>query len=122
MKMESLDSIVKLVLHGGGRTVETSETLPPAVYNSPEFFELEMERIFRSDWLCVGHVSQIPAVGDYFSLTVFGEPLVVVRGKDRIRVMSRVCLHRWAPVVEGEGNTKVFSCPFHNGVMASMAG
>ena len=27
--------------------------------------------------------------------------------------MSRVCLHRWAPVVEGQGNTKVFSCPFH---------
>jgi phenylpropionate dioxygenase-like ring-hydroxylating dioxygenase large terminal subunit len=27
--------------------------------------------------------------------------------------MSRVCLHRWAPVVSGAGNAKLFSCPFH---------
>ncbi len=113
MKMQSLDTIVASVIAGGGRTVETSATLPPAVYNSQEFFDLEMEKIFRADWICVGHVSQIANIGDYFTLNVFGEPLVVVRGKDRIRVMSRVCLHRWAPVVEGEGNTKVFSCPFH---------
>jgi phenylpropionate dioxygenase-like ring-hydroxylating dioxygenase large terminal subunit len=109
----SLAAIVQAVMDGGGRTVETSQTLPPAVYNSQAFFDLEMERIFKSDWLCVGHVSQVANVGDYFTLTLFDEPLVVVRGKDRIRVMSRVCLHRWAPVVEGEGNTKVFSCPFH---------
>jgi phenylpropionate dioxygenase-like ring-hydroxylating dioxygenase large terminal subunit len=27
--------------------------------------------------------------------------------------MSRVCLHRWAPVVSGAGTTRLFSCPFH---------
>ena len=110
---ENLSKIVKAVMDGGGRTVETCETLPPVVYNSQAFFDLEMEKIFRADWICVGHVSQVADVGDYFTLEMFGEPLVVVRGKDRIRVLSRVCLHRWAPVVEGAGNTKVFSCPFH---------
>ena len=44
---------------------------------------------------------------------ILNELLVVVRGPDRIRVLSRVCLHRWAPVCEGRGNTKLFSCPFH---------
>jgi phenylpropionate dioxygenase-like ring-hydroxylating dioxygenase large terminal subunit len=44
---------------------------------------------------------------------MFGEPIVVVRGPDRIRVLSRVCLHRWAPIVEGKGNARIFSCPFH---------
>jgi phenylpropionate dioxygenase-like ring-hydroxylating dioxygenase large terminal subunit len=110
---DALSRLVKAVMDGGGKTARTAETLPPEVYNSQAFFDLEMKRIFEAEWLCVGHVSQVANVGDYFTLDLLGEPLVVVRGKDRIRVMSRVCLHRWAPVVEGEGNTKVFSCPFH---------
>ena len=31
--------------------------LPPACYTSPEFYALEMERIFRRDWLCVGRAT-----------------------------------------------------------------
>jgi phenylpropionate dioxygenase-like ring-hydroxylating dioxygenase large terminal subunit len=55
----------------------------------------------------------LPEVGDYVSVDVAGEPLVAVRGEDRIRVLSRVCQHRWAPVVSGSGRTRIFSCPFH---------
>lgn len=101
-------------VHGGrGQTLADSETLPPSAYTSQEFFELERERIFRTGWMVVGHIAQIPNVGDYFTIDLLGEPMVVVRGPDRIRVLSRVCLHRWAPVVSGKGNAKMFSCPFH---------
>ncbi|TPE47714.1 aromatic ring-hydroxylating oxygenase subunit alpha [Amaricoccus solimangrovi] len=101
-------------VHGGrGQTLADAETLPPAAYTTEAFFALERERIFRPGWMVVGHVAQIPEVGDYFTLDLLGEPMVVVRGPDRIRVMSRVCLHRWAPVVSGAGNAKMFSCPFH---------
>ncbi|WP_161555843.1 aromatic ring-hydroxylating oxygenase subunit alpha [Mangrovicoccus ximenensis] len=113
MAAPALPEILRAVHAGRGQTLEDSETLPPAAYASPEFYELECERIFRPGWLAVGHVAQVPEVGDYVSIEVLGEPLVVVRGKDRIRVLSRVCLHRWAPVVEGAGNAKLFSCPFH---------
>jgi phenylpropionate dioxygenase-like ring-hydroxylating dioxygenase large terminal subunit len=109
-----LDAIVEAVLAGGGKTVETSETLPPEAYTSEAFFKLEERKIFREDWICVGHVSQVAKVGDYFTLDMFGEMLVVVRGPDRIRVLSRVCLHRWASIVSGSGNTRSFICPFHN--------
>ena len=110
---DDLTGLVASVLAGKGRIGADAETLPPAAYTSQAFFDLEVERVFKTDWLCVGHVSQVAKVGDYFTLTLFGEPLVVVRGADRIRVLSRVCLHRWAPVVAGEGNAKLFSCPFH---------
>jgi nitrite reductase/ring-hydroxylating ferredoxin subunit len=110
---DDLAGLVDAVLAGKGRRGADAETLPPAAYSAQAFFDLEVERIFKKDWLCVGHVSQVAAVGDYFCLTLFGEPLVVVRGPDRIRVLSRVCLHRWAPVVAGEGNARIFSCPFH---------
>ena len=109
-----LDDLVSDVLAGSGKTLATAQTLPPAAYSSKSFFDLEVEKIFRADWICIGHVSQLSNVGDYFTLDLFGDPIVAVRGPDRIRVMSRVCLHRWAPVVNGAGNTRVFVCPFHN--------
>ena len=113
MAGQPLDRILAAVHGGRGQTLADSETLPPAAYTSEEFFALERERIFRTGWMAVGHIAQIPDVGDYFTIDLLGEPLVVVRGPDRIRVLSRVCLHRWAPVVSGAGNTRLFSCPFH---------
>ncbi len=94
-------------------SVDFGTTLPPAAYTSQAFFDLEVERIFRKEWLCVGHVSQLEEVGDYFTLDLFGEPMVIVRAKDQIRALSTVCRHRWAPVAQGSGRTRVFSCPFH---------
>jgi phenylpropionate dioxygenase-like ring-hydroxylating dioxygenase large terminal subunit len=108
-----LETLVKGTLACAGQTIQKANTLPPATYVSQSFFNLELEKIFRQDWLCVGHLSQVASEGDYFTIDLFGELLVVVRGKDRIRVMSRVCLHRWAPLVNGSGNTRVLSCPFH---------
>jgi phenylpropionate dioxygenase-like ring-hydroxylating dioxygenase large terminal subunit len=108
-----LQTLIDDVLAGHGQPLQQAETLPPAAYISDKFFELETQRIFMREWLCVGHVSQIPAVGDYFPLDLFDELFVIVRAPDRIRVMSRVCPHRWAPLVSQPGNAKFFSCPFH---------
>ena len=33
---------------------------------SPEYFELERERVFRRTWLNVGRVDDIPNAGDFF--------------------------------------------------------
>jgi phenylpropionate dioxygenase-like ring-hydroxylating dioxygenase large terminal subunit len=108
-----LAALLTAIKAGANQDLAHAETLPPRSYISPELFALEERRIFRADWIPIGHVAQIPQVGDYFTLDVLGELLVIVRGADRIRVMSRVCLHRWAPVASGSGNTKMFSCPFH---------
>ena len=110
---DPLETLLGEIRSGLGQELEDSETLPPQAYSSPGVFELEKEKIFRSDWIAVGHVAQVPAVGDYFCIDVLENLLVVVRGEDRVRVMSRVCLHRWAPVATGHGNTRMFSCPFH---------
>jgi phenylpropionate dioxygenase-like ring-hydroxylating dioxygenase large terminal subunit len=88
--------------------------LAPACYVSEAFYALEVERIFRKDWLCVGRADEIPEPGDYMSLDLLGEPLVVVRGGDRlVRVMSRVCRHRGMPVVAGSGRARTLVCPYH---------
>ncbi len=108
-----LQVVVDDVLAGLDRTIETAEGLPAAAYTSRSFFNLEVEKIFKKEWICVGHLSQVPNVGDYYTVDLLDDLLVVVRGHDRVRVMSRVCLHRWASVVSGAGNAKLFICPFH---------
>jgi phenylpropionate dioxygenase-like ring-hydroxylating dioxygenase large terminal subunit len=91
-----------------------ASTLPPACYTSQAFYEREVERIFLKEWLCVGRVDQVPAPGDYFTLRLLGEPLVVVRDlQGEIQVLSVVCRHRGMAVVEGTGNRKSFQCPYH---------
>jgi phenylpropionate dioxygenase-like ring-hydroxylating dioxygenase large terminal subunit len=109
----SIDQLVERVVSARGQPLRQADTLPPEAYTSEAFFRLEVDQIFRKEWLAVGHMSQLPQVGDYFTIDLLGEMMVVVRGADRVRVLSRICLHRWAPLVNGTGNAKLFSCPFH---------
>ncbi len=89
-------------------------TLPPSAYTSDEVYEREIDRIMRRSWLPLARVDQLPKPGDYLSFDVFDQPLLVVHGQDgQIRTLSRVCLHRAAPIVDGGGNRKLFTCPYH---------
>ncbi|WP_313683388.1 aromatic ring-hydroxylating dioxygenase subunit alpha [Pantoea sp.] len=108
------DSILQRMLEQQRHDASRAETLPPEAYNSDSFFRLEEDKVFRQDWLFVGHVSQVANLNDFFTLDVVGEPLLIVRNDEGIAVFSNVCLHRWAPIAQGSGNSRSFICPFHN--------
>jgi phenylpropionate dioxygenase-like ring-hydroxylating dioxygenase large terminal subunit len=88
--------------------------MPPAFYTSPNFLELEEDRIFQKEWICVGRADEVLVPGDYVTAEILGEPIVVVRGTDdRIRVLSNVCRHRGTVIAEGRGRSKRLVCPYH---------
>lgn len=94
--------------------VERASTLPPRCYRDREFYELEAEHVLRKQWLSVGRVDQVAEPGDFYTLDLLGEPLIIVRDKaGEIRALSNVCAHRWMPVAEGSGNRNSFQCPYH---------
>jgi phenylpropionate dioxygenase-like ring-hydroxylating dioxygenase large terminal subunit len=89
-------------------------SLPPAAYLSEELHTLELEQIFRHEWLCVGREEYIPNTGDYYSFDLLGDSLLVIRGDDgEVRALSNICRHRYMPLTEGKGNTRRVICPYH---------
>ena len=95
--------------------VATAVTLPPRLYTSPDALEFEREAVFAKDWLCAGREERIPNPGDWFTVTLCDEPIVVVRDKNGgINAMSAVCRHRAMQVCDGEGNGTTFKCPYHH--------
>src|SRR5687768_8127040 len=90
--------------------------LPGWCYTSPEWHQREIETLFRRDWLCLGRAEQIPNPGDFFSIEVIGQPLIVVRDEQgQVRVHSAICRHRGAIIAEGKkGKCRGFVCPYHS--------
>jgi phenylpropionate dioxygenase-like ring-hydroxylating dioxygenase large terminal subunit len=86
---------------------------------SPEYFDLERERVFRRVWLNVGRVEDVPEPGDYVvhDLAVCNASVLLVRGKDGvIRGFHNVCSHRGNKVVWNEKGScpGVWACGFHS--------
>ncbi|MBD3885600.1 Rieske 2Fe-2S domain-containing protein [Phormidium tenue FACHB-886] len=97
------------------KPVDEARVLSPKAYFSEAFFEFEKEAVFMHSWLCVGRVQQIPRIGDFMSLTLVGESIIVVRDESNtIQAMSAICRHRGHPVeARCQGNTRHFVCPYH---------
>lgn len=98
------------------RHVDNPWTLDPDHYTSPDYYQLEVEGIWKKEWICIGHVKEVPDVGNFFSVQLVDEPLMIVRGADtRLRALSTVCRHRLMLVAKpGEcGSANRFVCPYH---------
>ncbi len=86
------------------------------VYIDPEIFDLEMQHLFANTWAHVGHASQVPNPGDYFTTTIGAQPVIMVRHTDgTVRVLYNRCPHKGTKIaIDGCGNAgKFFRCPYH---------
>ena len=93
-----------------------SKSLPAWTYTSNEFFELEKNSLFLCNWQLICHTSNIPDIGDYFTLNLFHERILVIKGNDNvIRAFHNVCSHRATKLIDkNSGNCKKrISCPYH---------
>ena len=65
------------------RPLLEAETMPRECFSSPEFYELEIERIFMKVWIFIGRVEEIPNPGDYMVFEHLGAgPIIVLRDTD----------------------------------------
>jgi Rieske 2Fe-2S family protein len=92
-----------------------AKTLPQRYFISLEIFAKEQEEIFSTQWVLVGHQSQIAKAGDYFVQEVAGESLIIVCDqKAEMRAFYNVCRHRGTRLCEEKkGHSSAIQCPYH---------
>ncbi len=86
------------------------------LFINEEVFQLEMEHLFANTWVYVGHASQVPNTGDFFTTTVGDQPVLMIRQADgEVKVLHNRCPHKGVMVVHGaSGNAGRFlRCPYH---------
>ncbi len=87
--------------------------LPGRFYVDPDYFEHEFETVLQEGWHCVCRSDELPETGDYLTLELLGEPVIVVRDATAMKAFANVCRHRGMRLVDGSGNAKRFTCSYH---------
>mgnify|MGYP003853242933 CR=1 FL=1 len=90
-------------------------SLPQPFYNDERLFRLDMQGIFEREWIFVGMSCEVPAKGNFMTLTIGDNPLVIVRGDGGIlHAFHNVCRHRGSRLCATErGKVAKLVCPYH---------
>lgn len=95
--------------------LERAETLPRWCYTSQEFFDEEVSRIFRKTWNFVGREDQIGKPGEFFTVDLFGESIIIVRDRaGKVHAFANTCRHRGTRLLSGSGSCRTITCPYHS--------
>ncbi|MCC7006058.1 MAG: aromatic ring-hydroxylating dioxygenase subunit alpha [Ottowia sp.] len=88
--------------------------LPVTAYFDETLYQKEIEFLFKPGPGYVGHELMVPQIGDYHTLTAENEGRVLVRNESGITLLSNVCRHRQAIMLNGRGNAlRNIVCPLH---------
>lgn len=87
--------------------------LPVSWYFDQHIFELEQRLLFDGGPQYVGHALMVPGIGDYQTLPWADHAKMLVRNSDGIELLTNVCRHRQAIMLEGRGNAQNIVCPLH---------
>jgi choline monooxygenase len=110
---ESLQNL--LALYDSNAPLDQAFTIPSAWYVDQGIGRLEREKVFGNNWIAAGRTDQVETAGQFFTIDLAGEPLVIVRGADnKLRAFFNVCRHHAAAVATAPcGVAQLLRCPYH---------
>lgn len=86
------------------------------IYTSRDIFEAEQERVFSRIWQFAGTTDDLRAPGDFLTVDVGADPVIVVRDDDGgLNAFYNACTHRGATLADDpRGNCGAsMTCPYH---------
>ncbi len=94
---------------------DPSYTLEQPLYNNPQIFQMDMEEVFQKEWLFVGMSCEVPNRGDYITVEVGQNPVLIVRDADgSINAFHNTCRHRGSRLCSSaKGKVANLVCPYH---------
>jgi phenylpropionate dioxygenase-like ring-hydroxylating dioxygenase large terminal subunit len=91
--------------------------LPREFYTDPAIFEADVERMLLKHWFCAGHESALARSGDYLTVDLGAESVIVTRTPaGEVRALLNVCRHRGSRLVgerSGHAASGRLTCPYH---------
>jgi len=87
--------------------------LPASWYSDEGLFALEKQLLFDAGPSYVGHELMVPKVGNYRTLEWLDHSQMLVRRESGPELMSNICRHRQAIMLQGSGTTQNVVCPLH---------
>ena len=83
-------------------------------YTSREWFDREVEFLWRRVWQYTCREEEIPEAGDYYKYDIAGLSFLVVRTESgAIKAYPNACLHRGRLLKEYDGRVSELRCAFH---------
>lgn len=115
---EETDIVKTILKHIEDGTTDMQPELmrnPVSTYLDPAVLAKEVDVLFRSFPIIMGHSEQLPEPGTYFTYDDLGVPILVTRNSDGVvKAFLNVCRHRGARLVDGEcGKARTLACPYH---------
>ena len=92
---------------------QSAPQLPVAWYVDPAIHELEQRVLFAQAPKYLGHKLMVPNTGDYHTLDWMQQSRVLAHNQHGIELVSNICRHRQAIMLNGKGNTSHIVCPLH---------
>ena len=92
-----------------------ARTPPGRLFWDPALYERDLDEVFGRMWLCVGHQSRLGRPGDFFTVDLGRESIIVAADSNgKANAFLNVCRHRGTRVTaESSGNCRGFLCPYH---------
>jgi Rieske 2Fe-2S family protein len=84
-------------------------------YWDDEVYQLDCQTVWRTGWLFAGHSCEISKPGDYFTLELDSDSVIVTRDRNgQPRALHNVCRHRGSLICDNsDGHVNKLVCPYH---------
>ena len=101
---------------------QAASQLPVSSYFDEALFQRELKSIFQQGPKYVGHQLSVPEIGDYHALPQEAGGRALVRSSKGIELISNICRHRQAVMLQGRGSLNTqqkgsaggnIVCPLH---------
>ena len=111
-------AVLKRLLHyvdtGTTALAERPWQIPVDSYTDPDRLAREQTALFRRHPMFLGFATDWSQPGAYRTDDLAGVPILAARGRDGVlRAFLNVCRHRGSKVVDGCGQARALTCPYH---------
>lgn len=107
----------RLLEHVEHRTTDLADDVlevPAEAYTSVAHLGEELDGLFFGQPLVFCLSGALPQPGSYLAVELCRTPILLTRdATGRVRALANACRHRGVRVVDGAGQARRFTCPFH---------